>query len=260
MSRNKMIRTTMGGILLVVALAAGVSVYDIQKNKAASEDTLTAQNTDPSVIEKKILTMPETETNVSADKKNTDADPTQATDKQEIQTVETSAGEVKAQTESKENTSDNQIKETSAGVSQVFTENSVIDWTVQGKILLDYSMDETTYFSTLNVYKCNPAVLLKAEADTPVHAAYAGTVKDIFTSAETGDTVIVDMGNGYEATYGQLKEITVSKGDTIQKGMQIGNVCEPTKYYKNEGTNLYFAMTKDNEPVDPAIYTESLTE
>ena len=35
MSRNKMIRTTMGGILLVVALAAGVSVYDIQKNKAA---------------------------------------------------------------------------------------------------------------------------------------------------------------------------------------------------------------------------------
>ena len=60
MSRNKMIRTTMGGILLVVALAAGVSVYDIQKNKAASEDTLTAQNTDPSVIEKKILTMPET--------------------------------------------------------------------------------------------------------------------------------------------------------------------------------------------------------
>ena len=121
-------------------------------------------------------------------------------------------------------------------------------------------MDETTYFSTLNVYKCNPAVLIKAENDEAVHAAYGGTVKDIFTSAETGDTIVVDMGNGYEATYGQLKDISVSKGDTIQKNEEIGKVCEPTKYYKNEGTNLYFGMTKNDQPVDPAMYTASLTE
>lgn len=260
MSRNKMIRMTMGGSLLAVALAAGISVYDMNNDKSASEDTLTAQSREQSVIEKKILTMPETENNVSENQKNTDAASSQGTENEDMTAVETAAGEVKAQIGNTENTSDQQSKETSAEVGRMFTENSVIDWPVEGTILLDYSMDETTYFSTLNVYKCNPAVLLKAEVDDPVYAAYAGTVKDIFTSAETGDTIIVDMGNGYEATYGQLKNITVSKGDTIQKGMQVGNVCEPTKYYRNEGINLYFGMTKDNEPVDPAMYTESLTE
>ena len=32
MSRNKMIRMTMGGILLAVSLAAGITVYDLEKD------------------------------------------------------------------------------------------------------------------------------------------------------------------------------------------------------------------------------------
>lgn len=258
MSRNKMIRMTMGGILLAMALAAGISVYHMEKDETASENTMTAQNTEPYTIEKKVLTMPET----SGDE-NTAEDSSLMTDDKTTDTVETSTGDVQAQTDKSndsENTADNASKETLASVGPQFTEDSVISWPVEGTTLLDYSMDETTYFSTLNVYKCNPAVLIKAEAGDPVHAAYAGTVKDIFTSAETGDTVVVDMGNGYEATYGQLKEITVSKGENVQKGMQLGNVSEPTKYYRSEGTNLYFGMTKDDQPVDPAMYTESLNE
>ena len=29
---------------------------------------------------------------------------------------------------------------------------------------------------------------------------------------------------------------------------------QPTKYYSTEGTNLYFAMKKDGEPIDPIEY------
>lgn len=261
MSRNKMIRMTMGGILLAMALAAGISVYDIEREITAEKTTTTAQSTETPEIEKKVLAMPETAD--AGEHENTASDPSQTTEKKETDTVETAVVDVEVQTEKDSTTEDipmSRTKAASAGVSQVFTEDSIIDWPVEDSIVLDYSMDETTYFSTLNVYKCNPAVLLKAKSDEPVHAAYAGTVKEIFTSAETGDTLVVDMGNGYEATYGQLKNITVSQGDTIQKGMQIGSVCEPTKYYKNEGTNLYFGMTKDDVPVDPALYTESLME
>ena len=109
---------------------------------------------------------------------------------------------------------------------------------------MDYSMDRTVYFPTLNVYKCNPAVLLRAKIGDPVKAACAGTVKECFTGAETGDTVTVNLGNGYEAVYGQLQDV----------------MAAPTRYYKQEGTHLYFAMTKDGKPVDPADYAERTAE
>ena len=261
MSRNKTIRMAMGGILLAVALAAGISVYDLEKEKSAASEATTVQSTDTkdSTIQKNSGT---TDSQNTGDG-NTAIDTAQITEDTENATVETTGNSVAARTDNEDTTesvTDSRTKETTAAVQQLFTEDSVISWPVEGTILLDYSMDETTYFSTLNVYKCNPAILIKAESDEIVRAAYSGTVKDIFTSAETGDTVVVDMGNGYEATYGQLKDIAVSKGDTIQKNAQIGKVCEPTKYYRNEGTNLYFGMTKDDQPVDPAMYTTSQAE
>ena len=261
MSRNKTIRMAMGGILLAVSLAAGITVYDLEKDKSTAKETMAVQNTDTNDKDTQII--PDTTDSQNTENENIASDTAQITQDKENTTVETTTNDVVAQRDNEDatkSTADNQTKETTATVQQLFTEDSVISWPVEGTILLDYSMDETTYFSTLNVYKCNPAVLIKAEYDEAVHAAYGGTVKDIFTSAETGDTIVVDMGNGYEATYGQLKDISVSKGDTIQKNEEIGKVCEPTKYYRNEGTNLYFGMTKNDQPVDPAMYTASLTE
>lgn len=125
---------------------------------------------------------------------------------------------------------------------------------------MDYSMDRTVYFPTLNVYKCNPAVLLRAKIGDPVKAACAGTVKECFTGAETGDTVTVNLGNGYEAVYGQLQDVVVKAGDKIVTGETIATVAAPTRYYKQEGTHLYFAMTKDGKSVDPADYAERTAE
>ncbi len=44
------------------------------------------------------------------------------------------------------------------------------------------------------------------------------------------------------------------EGQTIEKGAVIGYIASPTKYYSEEGSNLYFAMKKDGEPVDPIAY------
>ena len=41
-----------------------------------------------------------------------------------------------------------------------FTENSRMSWPVQGNILLDYSMDSTIYFPTLDQYKCNSGLVI----------------------------------------------------------------------------------------------------
>ncbi|HIR92070.1 MAG TPA: peptidoglycan DD-metalloendopeptidase family protein [Candidatus Egerieimonas intestinavium] len=141
-----------------------------------------------------------------------------------------------------------------------FSDGTVISWPVNGTPVIDYSMDATVYFPTLDVYKYSPAMVLGAPEGSPVYAACAGTVTSITEDAEVGTLMTVDLGNGYQALYGQLKDVTVEAGQTLAEGQQLGAVAAPTKYYAEEGSNLYFAMTKDGQPVDPTLYLAPLTE
>ena len=74
--------------------------------------------------------------------------------------------------------------------------------------------------------------------------------------AQTGLTVTLDMGNGYSAVYGQLKEVPVQIGDYVEKGQIVGYLSEPTKYFSMEGPNLYFEVLKDEVPVNPLDFME----
>ncbi len=135
-----------------------------------------------------------------------------------------------------------------------FTESSLMEWPVNGQVVLDYNMDNTIYFPTLNVYKTNPAIAISAEVGTPVAAVADGKVVSIAENEETGTTVTLDMGNGYQAVYGQLKDVTLQAEEYISAGGVLGYINEPTKYYTEEGANLYFALSKDGVPLDPQQY------
>jgi murein DD-endopeptidase MepM/ murein hydrolase activator NlpD len=97
-------------------------------------------------------------------------------------------------------------------------------------------------------------VAVQAAEDEPVVAASNGIVYSIEESAQTGTTVTMELGNGYQAIYGQLKDLMVSEGEVVEEGSVIGYISAPTKYYSLEGSNLYFAMKKDGEPIDPILY------
>ena len=135
-----------------------------------------------------------------------------------------------------------------------FTESSLMEWPVNGQVVLDYNMDNTIYFPTLNVYKTNPAIAISAEVGTPVAAVADGKVVSIAENEQTGTTVTLDMGNGYQAVYGQLKDVTLQAEEYISAGGVLGYINEPTKYYTEEGANLYFALSKDGVPLDPQQY------
>ncbi len=135
-----------------------------------------------------------------------------------------------------------------------FTESSQLLWPVNGNVLMSYSMDKSVYFSTLDQYKYNPALVISGTLNDNVITAAPGIVKSIDTMRETGTTVTVDMGNGYECLYGQLKDVQVKTGDYVNAKDVIGYVSEPTKYYSVEGCNLYFEMRKDGQPVNPMDY------
>lgn len=150
------------------------------------------------------------------------------------------------------------ISEVSAPVEPEIHFDAAADlsWPIQGNVILNYNMDQTVYFATLDQYKYNPAVIIQAAVNTPVNAVASGKVSSIETNEETGVTMTVDMGDGYSAKYGQLKEIPKAQGDYVESGEVIGYINEPAKYYSVEGSNLYFQLLKDGEPVNPMEYLE----
>ena len=147
--------------------------------------------------------------------------------------------------------------ETGAAVKEVyFDEDGTLAWPASGSVILGYSMDKTVFFQTLEQYKYNPAMIIAGEVGEMIGASADGIVTNIEESAQTGMTVTMDMGNGYSAVYGQLKDVPLEVGNFVAKGQVVGYLSEPTKYYSVEGPNLYFEVTKDGEPKDPAVYME----
>ena len=127
---------------------------------------------------------------------------------------------------------------------------------MNGAVIMSYSMDKTVFFQTLEQYKYNPAMIIAGEAGEMIGASADGIVTNIEETAQTGVTVTLDMGNGYSAVYGQLKDVPLAIGDFVAQGQTVGYLSEPTKYYSVEGPNLYFEVTKDGEAKDPAVYME----
>ncbi len=142
------------------------------------------------------------------------------------------------------------------GRAVTFNENSKLLWPVNGTIIMSYSMDKTVYFQTLDQYKYNPAVIISGAEGDQVLCGTTGIVKSIDVTAETGTTINVDLGNGYELFYGQLKEVPVKVGDYVEAKSVLGYVSQPTKYYSVEGSNVYFEMRKDGQPINPVEYLE----
>ena len=135
-----------------------------------------------------------------------------------------------------------------------FSESSSLLWPVEGNVVLGYNMDNTIYFPTLEQYQCNPAIIISAQVDTQVMSSAKGVVQNVYVDAVTGTTMVISIGDGYELHYGQLKDLKVGIGDDVEVGTVIGSIASPTKYFTVEGSNLYFKLTKDGEPVDPTIH------
>ncbi|MDO5417897.1 MAG: M23 family metallopeptidase [Lachnospiraceae bacterium] len=142
------------------------------------------------------------------------------------------------------------------GLMLEFAEGQTMAWPVSGNVLLDYSMDSTIYFPTLEQYKCNPGLVIQSDVSQPVAAPANARVLETGTNEEIGSYVVLDLGDDYALTCGQLKEVQAVKGEYLEKGQVLGYVAEPTKYYTLEGPNVFFKVTKDGKAVDPLDYLE----
>lgn len=137
-----------------------------------------------------------------------------------------------------------------------FAPEDGMGWPLAGDVILNYSMDSAVYFATLMQYKYNPAILIGAAEGTNVSACARGQVVRIDESAELGQYVVMNIGNGYEVTYGQLQNLQVEEGTIVSRGQVIGNVAKTTKYYSVEGDHVSLMIMKDGVPIDPLTLLE----
>lgn len=251
MTNNRIMKIIGNTVGLAAVAALGITVYQLGTAPVKDE-----------VQEEKILPVEENEKNITVDAgtKKVEADMKK---KGNIRTVERPKAEEPDEQEDtadmeKEEVQEEDAEDVSASVYNLpevnFSEDTLMEWPVNGNILVDYSMDQTTYFPTLDQYRLSPAIAVQAVEGAPVMAAVNGKVLSVEQSSMTGNTVTMELGNGYQAIYGQLTDLQVTEGDTIKKGAIIGYIGEPTKYYSKEGNNLYFAMKQNGEPIDPIAY------
>lgn len=177
-------------------------------------------------------------------------------EKPKVEKVEPTAKEIEPKQEVVEEVATEEeepvvVQETVVESKPHFSADYKIPWPLEGDVLLPFSMDATIYFPTLDQYQYNPAMVIRGDVNSKVLFVAKGTITDIYNNEETGCTVVEDLGDGYSAVYGQLKELPFKVGDTVECGQVVGYINEPTKYYSLEGSNLYFQILKDNKPINP---------
>jgi murein DD-endopeptidase MepM/ murein hydrolase activator NlpD len=123
-----------------------------------------------------------------------------------------------------------------------------------GNVLIPFSMDGSVYFATLDQYKYSPAVVMSAEEGNPISACADARVAYTANNGEIGNYIVLDLGDGYQAIYGQLRDIQYEGGSYVNAGDVLGFVDAPTKYYSVEGANVFFQLQKDGVPLNPEEY------
>lgn len=257
------------GFLIVLCLCmlsvSGIfGVYQYQRGQTAEPETApqeTARSEETEISEKEAANSRGTVAKADTEEETTEEAKIETEeDIYEIGEAELAKAEEAPQEAPAEETPQEEITETGSDQIQAdllaFSEDNTLLWPVEGNVILNYSMDKSIYFSTLNQYKYHPAIVISAEVGTEVQSAARGMISRIEVDEETGTTLTMDLGSGYEAVYGQLKEVSVKEGDMVEAGTLLGYVSEPTMYYTLEGSNLYFQLLKDGEPVNPMNYIQ----
>ncbi|WP_347548227.1 peptidoglycan DD-metalloendopeptidase family protein [Pseudalkalibacillus hwajinpoensis] len=88
-------------------------------------------------------------------------------------------------------------------------------------------------------------------SDKTISTVDNGTVKAAGKRSGYGNQVTISHNNGLETTYSHLASISVSVGDTVQKGSKIGMMGTTGK---STGIHLHFEVYKNGELQNPMKY------
>jgi murein DD-endopeptidase MepM/ murein hydrolase activator NlpD len=87
----------------------------------------------------------------------------------------------------------------------------------------------------------------------PIYASAAGVVESIEYGwgGGYGNNLWINHGNGWKTHYAHLNNITVSAGQSVGKGEQIGRMGNTGRVYGGTGIHLHFEIKKDGSLLNP---------
>ena len=86
---------------------------------------------------------------------------------------------------------------------------------------------------------------------TKVVAANGGTVTMAGWNGGYGNCIVVDHGGGLATLYAHLSSMSVSRGNTVSKGQQIGKIGSTGV---STGPHLHFEVLRNGSTTDPMAY------
>ncbi len=129
---------------------------------------------------------------------------------------------------------------------------------INGEILAAYSGGELVRTSG-GVWRTHDGIDIAAEQGAKVKAMTSGTVAQIYDDPLWGCCVVVDHGNTLSGCYyGLAPELSVSVGQLLNAGDEIGTVGSTNDLESDIDSHLHFALRYQGEWIDPIQYIEPM--
>lgn len=104
----------------------------------------------------------------------------------------------------------------------------------------------------LKIAKMHTGMDFGAPPGTPIYATGKGTVVKIeYRNSGYGHNVVISHGYGFETLYGHMDKISVTPGQQVVKGQQIGTVGSTGT---STAPHLHYEVIKDGTKVNPMHY------
>ncbi|MBI4745103.1 MAG: M23 family metallopeptidase [Deltaproteobacteria bacterium] len=121
-------------------------------------------------------------------------------------------------------------------------------WPANGYVSSGFGYRESPFGSN---YEFHDGLDISAPSGAPVLATADGVVTLTGNYGDTGNTIIISHGYGYETGYCHLSYIGVEKGQRIERGQEIGRVGSTGR---STGPHLHYLVKIAGSKVNPRNY------
>lgn len=127
-----------------------------------------------------------------------------------------------------------------------------------GEIIKDCSLDNLVYCSSMDDWRTHNGVDIAAVEGSPVMAAAAGTVSQVYEDEMLGVVVTLDHGSGITSLYANLQSTDfIHVGEDVLSGDIIGGVGKSGAQEAELGPHLHFEVYKNGELQNPKDFIKS---
>ena len=126
---------------------------------------------------------------------------------------------------------------------------------LNASIYKGYYGDELMYNATLKQWETHNGIDFQAASGSKVYSILDGKVKDVYSNILEGKVIVIEHEDGLISTYSSLdEEVSVEKGDSVNRGQEIGTISETATSEADAGAHLHFSLTDNGKKIDPASY------